>query len=454
TKKGKVSFRLNDYFLYALIDNIDLEKDKVLFSGYFNFPPLYKTNDYEVEDLKLIIVSNRSQNEIEVPVECYSRQDIYEKYNGNKHLMKCGFKGAFDFINHIYFDKPIYFKFYLQMTYKNYNGELNAIRSKRIRLDHLYHHYPFKKIIRYRKKNIKLRSKQTKKYKYKSLQISQFELKHKIIKNITSIWVKIRRSKRVRNVYKYAFFIISKLLPVRKKTIVFESFLGKQYSDSPRAIYEYMIDNDYEYKMYWSVDRSHIEFFKNKNVKFVRKFSIKWFVLMARAECWVSNSRLPLWIPKPKHTTYIQAWHGTPLKRLAADMEEVHMPGTNTTKYKRNFLKEASRWDYLVSPNAYSTKIFRRAFKFDKTVIESGYPRNDFLINENNEQTILEIKQKCHLPLNKKVILYAPTWRDNQFYRRGEYKFSLQMDLETMRDKLGDNYIILLRLHYLVAENL
>src|SRR5699024_7610128 len=173
-----------------------------------------------------------------------------------------------------------------------------------------------------------------------------------------------------------------------------------------------------------------------------------------RAEFWVSNSRLPLWIPKPKHTTYIQTWHGTPLKRLAADMEEVHMPGTNTTKYKRNFLKEASRWDYLVSPNAYSTKIFRRAINFDKTVIESGYPRNDFLINENNEQTILEIKQKCHLPLNKKVILYAPTWRDNQFYRRGEYKFSLQMDLETMRDKLGDNYIILLRLHYLVAENL
>src|SRR5699024_4291445 len=227
-----------------------------------------------------------------------------------------------------------------------------------------------------------------------------------------------------------------------------------QYSDSPRAIYEYMIDNDYEYKMYWSVDRSHIEFFKNKNVKFVRKFSIKWLFLMARAEFWVSNSQLPLWIPKPKHTTYIQTWHRTPVKRLAADMEEVHMPRTNTTKYKRNFLKEASRWDYLVSPNAYSTKIFRRAFKFDKTVIESGYPRNDFLINENNEQTILEIKQKCHLPLNKKVILYAPTWRDNQFYRRGEYKFSLQMDLETMRDKLGDNYIILLRLHYLVAENL
>lgn len=52
---------------------------------------------------------------------------------------------------------------------------------------------------------------------------------------------------------------------------------------------------------------------------------------------------------KPSHTTYLQTWHGTPLKRLAMDMEEVHMPGTNTKKYKRNFIKEASNWDYLIS---------------------------------------------------------------------------------------------------------
>ena len=57
---------------------------------------------------------------------------------------------------------------------------------------------------------------------------------------------------------------------------------------------------------------------------------------------------------------------------------------TNTEKYKQNFLYEASKWDYLVSPNAYSTEIFKRAFGFKKTIIESGYPRNDFLINNND----------------------------------------------------------------------
>ena len=243
-------------------------------------------------------------------------------------------------------------------------------------------------------------------------------------------------------------------LPVKRKVIIFESFHGKQFSDSPRAIYEYMKEHNMEYEMYWSVDRRHLHIFKGKDVTTVKRFSLQWISLMARAEFWVTNSRLPLWLPKPKHTTYVQTWHGTPLKRLGIDIEQVHMPGTNTEKYKQNFTKEASKWDYLISPNAYSTEIFKRAFQFHKTVIESGYPRNDFLINNNNPETVKKIKEKNGLPINKKVILYAPTWRDNQFYQKGKYKFHLQMDLERLKKELGEECIIILRLHYLVAENL
>src|SRR5690606_9640361 len=131
-----------------------------------------------------------------------------------------------------------------------------------------------------------------------------------------------------------------------------------------------------------------------KSIKHVKRFSIKWLFLMARAEFWVTNSRLPLWIPKSNHTTYVQTWHGTPLKKLAADMEEVHMPGTDIIRYKNNFLKESSKWDYLISPNAYSTEIFKRAFKFNKTVVESGYPRNDFLFRANNKESIHKLKKQ------------------------------------------------------------
>jgi CDP-glycerol glycerophosphotransferase len=254
--------------------------------------------------------------------------------------------------------------------------------------------------------------------------------------------------------YKLTFGIVGLILPKNERIVIFESFLGKQYSDNPRAIYEYMQENYPDYRLCWSVDKRYRETFQQNGIPYIQRFSLKWLFLMNRAGAWITNSRLPLWIPKPRKTTYLQTWHGTPLKRLAADMEEVHMPGTDTKKYKQNFLKEASKWDYLVSPNAYSTAIFRRAFGFNKTMIETGYPRNDFLLNKNNEEEIVKIKEKCRLPGDKKIILYAPTWRDNEFYERGRYKFDIKMDLDKMKAELVDEYVIILRMHYLIAENI
>lgn len=255
-------------------------------------------------------------------------------------------------------------------------------------------------------------------------------------------------------IYQVAFTIMGILLPKDKKMIVFESFLGKQYSDNPRAIYEYIQQKYPEYDLYWSAEGKSLEKFERHDVQILRRFSFRWMMKMNRAKYWVSNSRLPLWIPKPKQTIYVQTWHGTPLKRLAADMDEVHMPGTNTEQYKRNFLAESSKWDYLISPNSYSTEIFQRAFQFNKTMLETGYPRNDYLITANEPGEIERLKKQIGLPLDKKIILYAPTWRDNQFYGRGRYKFELQLELDKMRESFGDEYIILLRMHYLVAEHL
>ncbi len=265
--------------------------------------------------------------------------------------------------------------------------------------------------------------------------------------------VRIKRSNKVKSLYKKMFELVG-FLPAKKNLIIFESFLGKQYSCNPRAIYEYLEQNHPEYEMYWSVDPKYIYNFEGKGLNYVKRFSVKWLFVMARARFWISNSRLPLWIPKPDHTVYLQTWHGTPLKKLAADIEEVYMPGTDTEKYKKNFYTESRNWDYLISPNLYSTEIFKRAFQFDKAMIESGYPRNDALYTHNDEETIISLKKKFNLPMDKKVILYAPTWRDDQFYGKGQYKFDLTLDLHKMREELGEEYIILLRMHYLIADNL
>ncbi|HDR4408566.1 CDP-glycerol glycerophosphotransferase family protein [Bacillus cereus] len=262
---------------------------------------------------------------------------------------------------------------------------------------------------------------------------------------------KIKNHRIVKRICKVVFLFCSHL-PAKKKLIVFESYSGKQYSCNPRAMYEYMLQNNLDFQMVWSVNKNHIEQFDKGNIPYVKRFSLRWFILLARAQYWVTNSRMPIWLPKPKHTTYVQTWHGTPLKKLAGDMKEVHMPGTTTERYKDNFHREAQNWDYLLSPNGYSTEIFKRAFQFQRNVVEAGYPRNDFLYVNNNLKAIDALKKRNGLPIDKKIILYAPTWRDDQFYNKGRYKLDLQLDLQLLQKRLDSDYIILLRMHYLVAE--
>ncbi|NMB17958.1 MAG: CDP-glycerol glycerophosphotransferase family protein [Erysipelothrix sp.] len=247
-------------------------------------------------------------------------------------------------------------------------------------------------------------------------------------------------------------FRLGSLLPKKEKMIIFESFLGKQYSDNPKALYDYIKSNYPDYELYWSLNKEAIQLFRHKNIKFIRRLSFKWIISMARARYWVTNTRLPLWLPKPKNTIYLQTWHGTPLKKLGVDIEAVRMPGTSTENYKRNFIADSKKWDYLISPNEYSTRIFKRAFQVQCQIIESGYPRNDVLINQKNKKK--ELLEKLKLPSDKKIILYAPTWRDNQYYTQGKYKFNLELDLDTLNKELGDNYIILIRAHYLIADQI
>ena len=118
----------------------------------------------------------------------------------------------------------------------------------------------------------------------------------------------------------------------------------------------------------------------------------------------IFDSRHQYYLRKNKKTKYIQTWHGTPLKKLALDMEKVNMSGhQNIEKYRENFAKNSSTWDYLISQNSYSSEIFKRAFAFDGEMLEIGYPRNDILVNENNETKINEIKSKLGIDKDKKT---------------------------------------------------
>lgn len=238
-----------------------------------------------------------------------------------------------------------------------------------------------------------------------------------------------------------------------ERLMVFESFGGKQVSDSPRAIYEYMKEHHPEYKAVWVSDSNSSHNFSN--VQYVEKYSKEWVDAITKAKFWISNARNPAWMSKPKETIYIQSWHGTPLKKLALDMDHVSMPGTNTSRYKKNFTREANRWDYLIAPNQYSKNIFKRAFGYNGMILETGYPRNDYIVKHKDDATeIIRLKKEMKIPTDKKVILYAPTWRDDEFYDVGKYKFDIKLDIKRLQKEHGDDVVLILRMHYLIADNI
>ncbi|MEB7392526.1 bifunctional glycosyltransferase/CDP-glycerol:glycerophosphate glycerophosphotransferase [Mammaliicoccus sciuri] len=240
---------------------------------------------------------------------------------------------------------------------------------------------------------------------------------------------------------------------VDNNVVVFEAFGGKNYSDSPKYIYEYMLENYPENQYVWILKNPSKSVIPGNPLK-IKKGSLEYYKAYSKAKVWVNNARLPLALNKKDNQKYIQTWHGTPLKKLANDMKVVRMPSTTTPQYKRNFHMETSRWDYLVSPNHYSTEIFESAFWMDEErVLEIGYPRNDLLVTHaNDEELIAKIRENVNIPEGKKVLMYAPTWRDDEFIKKGQYLFELKINLENLYESIGEEYVILLRMHYLISN--
>ena len=160
----------------------------------------------------------------------------------------------------------------------------------------------------------------------------------------------------------------------------------------------------------------------------------------------------PLSVPKREETILLETWHGTPLKRLVFDLNDVVGGVSN---YKDKFYRQKEAGDYLLSDNPFSTEKFQSCFMYPREkILEYGYPANDPLYAPDREERAKKIKEKLGIPQDKKVIMYAPTWRDDNYYEIGQFKFDLDLDVNRLEKEFGDEYVILLRLHYLVVEAL
>ncbi|RFU85331.1 glycosyltransferase [Streptomyces triticagri] len=238
-------------------------------------------------------------------------------------------------------------------------------------------------------------------------------------------------------------------LPVRRGLVVFESHLGRQYSDSPRAIYEEMRRQGVRFRAVWSYAGDPAGF--PKDAVLVRRWSWPYLRYLAQAEFWIDNQGFPLRLDKRPETTYIQTWHGSALKRMGFD-EPGHkaMWRPDREAYQRAL----DRFDAFLVRSEHDVRTLVRAYRLRPDVpLRTGCPRNDALVAARAAEAGTgprargPLAAELGIPEGRTVLLYAPTFRATE---GGQVRtFEIPFDVEQFALRFGDRFVLLIRAHYL-----
>lgn len=219
--------------------------------------------------------------------------------------------------------------------------------------------------------------------------------------------------------------------------ILFVSFMGMGFNDSPKAIYDYMKSHP-EYKKYrcvWAFE--HPE--QHPDIETVRIDSAKYFRTALKAKYWVTNTNIERGLKfKKKKQVYLNTWHGIALKHIGNDC-----PGRNDYNF--------DTVDHLVVSGSHDEKVWKSAFNANEsTYLRCGMPRNEelWLATENMSE---ELRIRLGLPSDKKIILYAPTWRDSTDGGKS-YEIKPPIHFDIWKKVLGSDYIVLFRAHHLTTK--
>lgn len=287
------------------------------------------------------------------------------------------------------------------------------------------------------------------------------------IKTIRQEWETIKKESRVflnqtgtrRASVKFAEAY--KRAKIDDKKILYESYWGRGMIDNPYAIFLELMSRE-RYRAFthvWVLDDFEKnqpalqEYRENPNVRFVLFGSDEYFYELASAKYLINNTTYPQYFAKKEQQIYINTWHGTPLKSMGYEVKGGNSSSANTV---RNFLHA----DYLLSANERMTRMYLKSYKMEGLlpgkIIEEGQPRNDLLFHERKDAVYKKLEQYgITADRNKKVILYAPTWREAQ---EGGLKVNPEELLEVkkkLEEIIGKNqYQILIKPHQYVYQQL
>lgn len=249
--------------------------------------------------------------------------------------------------------------------------------------------------------------------------------------------------------------LISPFIRIRKGVALFTSF-GGQYNDNPKYVSIKLHEQHPEYKILWVISDKARDF-PPEYVTVLKYGSVEHFKALYYSQVIVDNHagsrsskyerrewyKMPLYSFLSRHIKKqlcISTWHGTPLKRIAMDE-----PGA------RDKYTFKCSTDYMLSGCSYTEDVLFKSLDKKVTMLGLGTPRNDLFFKELD---INKLRRKLGLPVDKKIILYGPTFRDD-IERSGKIQIEtldINRLLITLNKKFGGNWCLVFRLHNLVQK--
>ncbi len=218
------------------------------------------------------------------------------------------------------------------------------------------------------------------------------------------------------------------------KLILFNSFGGRKFNDSPRVLFDAMLlDPRFkDYKLVWAFEEP--DKFDIPRALSIKIDSPEYFKTALKAKVWISSVNIERGLHfKKKSTIYINTWHGAGTKLIG-----------NACNGRKDY--NFSAVDMMLVQSEFERSIFERDFLCNpKAIRKVGFPRNDELFHITDEQK-QRLRLQLRIPEGKKVILYAPTWRDSKDGGMS-YEFVPPIHIEKWKEKLSSEYVMLFRMH-------
>lgn len=248
-----------------------------------------------------------------------------------------------------------------------------------------------------------------------------------------------------RFLYAIYYYIMTFLIHILKlfvrsdpKLILFVSYSGAYFNDSPRAVYEKMLEDPRfrDYKLVWAFQNPKKFPSVSNRIKID---SFTYFKTALKARCWVTNVAVERGLGfSGKHTYYFHTTHTTLPKLCGKDAEKT-AAFTTLGGYRYDCSCAQSEIEAELQLSMYGLK--------PEQVLICGYPKNDYLVNAPATERE-RIRSVLGIPKEKKVVLYAPTFREVPALT-GEH-----VHFETWKNILGDSYVVLFRAHPVVRDSM